>query len=267
MLAFFLSGVRSGLRGRSFQAVLILGFLLVGVAYLSSGFSPRQPRTVALDIGLSGIRITLVLLCLFWIQELVAREVERKTILHSLAYPAMRGTFVVGRYLAVLALVSLAAFALGLSLLGAVAMASAGYSQEFAVLLGYPYWITLAGIVLDVAVVAAFGTALGTVSTVSVLPLAVGLAFAIGAKALGATLDYIAQGADGDTRIMTVFGPAVGIVRWLVPDLSRLDWRNWPMYGLAPDRAEMGWATLAALSYAAILLTAGVTYFSRREFS
>lgn len=267
MLAFFTSGVRSGLRGRSFQAVLILGFLLVGIAYLSSSFSPRHPGTVALDIGLSGMRITLVLLSLFWIQELLAKEVERKTILHSLAYPARRGVFVIGRYLAVLALVFVAALALGLSLLGAVAVASEGFSQEFPVLLGFPFWAAVAGIMLDVAVVAAVGTALATVSTVSVLPLVIGLAFAIGAKALGATLDYIAQGADGDTRIVSVFGPAIGIVRWIVPDLSRLDWRNWPMYGLAPGAAEIGWAALAAVAYIAILLTVGIFSFSRREFS
>ena len=266
MLGFFLSGVRSGLRGRSFQAVLVLGFLLVGVAFLSAGFSPRHPRTVALDIGLSGIRFTLVLLSLFWIQELLAREVERKTGLHSLAYPTTRGHFVLGRYLAVVALSGMAALALGLGLLGAVAVAS-DFSQEFPVTLGIPFWITLGGVLLDIAVVTAVGTALATVSTVSVLPLAVGLAFAVGAKALGATLDYIGQGADGDTKIMSLFGPAIGAVRWIVPDLSRLDWRNWPMYGLPPGAAEIGWAATAALAYAAIVLALGILYFSRREFS
>lgn len=266
MLGYFLSGVRSGLRGRSFQAVLILGLLLVGVAYLSAGFSPRHPRTVALDIGLSGIRITLVLLSLFWIQELLAKEVERKTILHSLAYPTTRAAFVLGRYLAVIALVLMATLVLGLSLLGAVAVAS-DYAQDVPVSLGVPYWFALSGIVLDVAVVASVGIALATVSTISVLPLTVGLAFAIGAKALGATLDYIGQGADGDTQIMNLFGPLIGVVRWLVPDLSRLDWRNWPMYGLPPSPAEIGWASTAAIAYAAIVLTIGILYFSRREFS
>ncbi len=266
MLGFFLSGVRSGLRGRSFQAVLVLGFLLVGVAYLSAGFSPRHPRTVALDIGLSGIRVTLVLLSLFWVQELLAKEVERKTVLHSLAYPATRGHFVLGRYLAVVALSGMAALALGLGLVGVVAIAS-DYSQEFPVALGLPYWITLGGLWLDVAVVAAVGVALATVSTVSVLPLAVGLAFAVGAKALGATLDYIGQGADGDTTIMKTFGPAIGVVRWLIPDLSRLDWRNWPMYGLPPGAAEVGWAAAAAGAYSAVVLTLGILYFARREFS
>ncbi len=267
MFAYFVSGIRSGIRGRSFQVVLILGFLLVGVAYLSAGFSPRHPRTVALDVGLSGIRITLVLLSLFWIQELLSKEIERKTILHSLAYPTTRSSFVIGRYLAVVALGSLAALVLGLSLLAAVVAASANYSQDFPVALGLPFWATLAGLILDMAVVAALGTMIATVSTVAIMPLAIGVAFAIGAKALGATLDYLAHGADGDTDIMNVFGPAVDLVRWVVPDLSRLDWRNWPMYGLAPGGAEVGWAALMAVSYIAILLLLSIFVFSRREFS
>ncbi len=267
MLAFFLSGIRSGMRGRSFQAVLVLGLLLVGVAYLSAGFSPRHPRTVALDIGLSGIRITLVLLTLFWIQELLSKEIERKTILHSLAYPTSRSSFVIGRYLAVVALASLAALVLGLSLLIVVAAASANYSQDFPVALGLPFWATLAGLILDVAVVAAVGAAVATVSTVAIMPLAVGFAFAIGGKALGLTLDYLGHGADGDTEIMSVFGPAVGFVRWIVPDLSRLDWRNWPMYGLAPSGADVGWASVMALSYIVVVLMIGIFVFARREFS
>jgi hypothetical protein len=39
------------LRGRSFQAVFILGVLMIGAAYLSGHFSPRHPKTVALDVG------------------------------------------------------------------------------------------------------------------------------------------------------------------------------------------------------------------------
>jgi hypothetical protein len=50
----------------------------MGVAYLSASFSPRQPQTVALDVGLSGLRFSLVLFALFWVQELVGREIESR---------------------------------------------------------------------------------------------------------------------------------------------------------------------------------------------
>lgn len=267
MIAFISSGIHAGVRGRSFQAVLLLGMLLIGVAYLSAGFSPRQPRTVALDIGFSGIRFTLILLNLFWVQELVAKEIERKTILHSLAYPVFRSEFVIGRYLAVVILGILAALVLGLSLLSAVTAASGNYSQEFAADLGAPFLLTLVGLMLDAAVVAAVGVAVATVSTVAIMPLTIGMAFAIGGKALGATLDYLARGADGDTEMMAQFGPLVGFVRQIVPDLSRLDWRHWALYGLPPDPADVGLAVLMACGYIVIALASGILVFSRREFS
>jgi Cu-processing system permease protein len=78
MWQFMLSAWRAGLRSRSIQGVLVLGVLLMGVAYLSASFSPRQPQTVALDVGLSGLRFSLVLFALFWIQELVGREIESR---------------------------------------------------------------------------------------------------------------------------------------------------------------------------------------------
>ncbi|MFZ3037141.1 MAG: hypothetical protein WA112_07700 [Rugosibacter sp.] len=78
MWQFMLSAWRAGLRSRSIQGVLVLGILLMGVAYLSASFSPRQPQTVALDVGLSGLRFSLVLFALFWVQELVGREIESR---------------------------------------------------------------------------------------------------------------------------------------------------------------------------------------------
>jgi ABC-type transport system involved in multi-copper enzyme maturation permease subunit len=267
MLQFLLSGIRVGLRGRSFQAVFLLGLLLIGVAYLSGNFSPRQPRTVALDVGLSGVRVTLVLLALFWIQELIAREIDRRIILFSLTYPVSRGAFLLGRYAAVLVLVGLAAVVLGLSLLLAVTLAGGSYMQESPVRLGLPFWIAIAGLALDVAVVAAVGLWMATLSTVAVMPLAVGFCFAVAGKALGATLDYLTRGADGDTALIASVGPFIDLIRWLVPDLSRLDWREWPMYGLVPASTETTWAVAMAVAYAAMFLLFSIHALSRREFS
>lgn len=267
MLQFLISGLRVGLRGRSFHAVLLLGLLLIGVAHLSGSFSPRQPATVALDVGFSGIRLTLVLLALFWIQELVTREIDRRTILFSLTYPVSRGAFLAGRYLAVIALLWLAALALGLCLILAVALTGSGYLQEFPVSLGAAYWITLLGMLLDVAVVAAVGMWMATLSTVAIMPLAIGFCFAIGAKALGVTIDYLARGADGDTAMVAAYGPWIDAIRALMPDLSRLDWREWPMYGLQPSLEAFGWSLVMATAYAAALLLLAIRSIERREFS
>jgi ABC-type transport system involved in multi-copper enzyme maturation permease subunit len=265
MWQFMLSAGRAGLRSRSIQAILILGALLVGVAYLAASFSPRQPQTVALDVGLSGLRITLILFSLFWVQELVAREIERRTVLFALTYPVARGHYIVGRYLGVLGLIALAAALLGMLLWAVVLSLSKGYVQGFAIAPGFPYWSTVAGLWVDAAVVAAFALWVATFSTVPMLPLALGLAFAIAGKSLGAVAEYLAKGADGDPAIMR-FAPVIDAIQWVLPDLSRLDWRNWPMYGLAPDGQAVALGLVLATSYAAVLLTLAVMTFTHRDF-
>jgi Cu-processing system permease protein len=265
MWSFLVSAWRSGLRSRSIQGVLVLGVLLVGVAYLSASFSPRQPRTVALDVGLSGLRVSLILFALFWVQELVGREIERRTVLFSLTYPVARGNYVLGRYLGVIGLLALAALLLGLLLWVAVRTTGGDYQQAFVVAAGLPYWATVAGLWVDAAVVAAFALWLATLSTVPMLPLALGLAFAVGGKSLGAVAEYLAKGADGDAELMR-FAPFIDAIQWVLPDLSRLDWRAWPMYGLAPDALAVALSLLLATFYAALLLAMAVAVFSRREF-
>lgn len=266
MLEFTVSGLRSGIRGRSVQIVFVLGLVLVAIAYLAASFSPRQPRTVALDVGFSSVRFTLILLSLFWVQDLVSREIDRKIILQSLSYPVSRATYLLGRYLAVFGLVCLAATVLALSLLLAVVLSSPNYEQEFSVGLGLPFWTAILGIVLDVGVVTAVAMAVATLSTVAVLPLLIGAAFAIAGKALGPTFDYLARGADGDTQLVGEWGGRVDLVRWLVPDLSRLDWRDWPLYGAAPSGDSMVWSVLMALAYLVILLVLGWRMLEHREF-
>ncbi|MCF8176093.1 MAG: ABC-2 transporter permease [Burkholderiaceae bacterium] len=244
---------------------MILGLVLVGIAYLSAAFSPRQPKTVALDVGLSGIRFSLVMFSLFWVQELVGHEIQRRTVLFALTYPVSRGQYLIGRYLAVLGMLALAAVMLGMLLWIVVLNAGGRYEQVFGVAPGVAYWLTILGLWIDVAVVAAFALCIASLSTVPMLPFALGLAFAAAGKSLGAVAEYLSQGAGGDLEIMRL-APVVDAIHWFLPDLSRLDWRAWPMYGIAPDTSAMTGSGMVALAYIVLLVTLAVLAFNRREF-
>lgn len=267
MYPFIVSAWRSGFRGKSFHAIFVFGLLLVGVAYLTGQFSPRQPMTVALDVGLSGLRFVLVLLSLFWVQELVGREIDRRTVIFALTYPVPRAYYLIGRYLGIIALSLVATVILGLALWLAVLLTGGGYEQQFPVMLGLPYWTTIAGLWLEVAVVTAFALWIAALSTVAILPLALGAAFAIGANSLGAVRDYLSHGADNDAAMVARFDPVTSAIQWIMPDLSRLDWRLWPMYSLPPKADEVLWALAMAVAYITLMVWLAVTAFSRREFT
>ena len=266
MWSFCLSSWRAGLRSRSIQAILILGLALVGVAFLAASFSPRQPKTVALDVGFSGLRFSLVLLALFWVQELVGREIERRTVLFSLAYPVPRSEYILGKFLGITGLLAIASLFLGALLWGTVPLAGpADYQQRYSVALGAPFWLTLFGLWLDSVVVAAFALWIATLSTVNLLPLMLGTLFAIGGKSLGAVLDYMARGADGQEDMLARYNPLLDAIQWVVPDLSRLDWRVGAMYGIPVDGVIL--AIIMAAMYIGLMLAAAVLFFSRRDFN
>jgi ABC-type transport system involved in multi-copper enzyme maturation permease subunit len=267
MWQFCISAWRSGFRSRSVHAILILGVLLVGVAYLSASFSPRQPKTVALDVGLSGLRFSLILFALFWVQELVGREVERRTVLYALSYPVSRGAYIVGRYLGILGLLALAALLLGMLLWTVTLSVGGGYDQGFGLGLGLPFWITIFGVWVDAALCAAFALWIASLSTVPMLPVALGVAFAVGGKSLGAVIQYLGAGADGDVELVARYAPLIEKVQWFLPDLSRLDWRVWPMYELFPGWPAIALGLAMAVGYGITMLTLAVMTFARREFA
>lgn len=265
MLNFLFSAWRAGLRSRSIQAVLVLGVLLMGVAYLAAQFTFRQAQTVAMDVGFSGLRISLILFALFWVQDLFGREIERRSVMFALSYPVPRSHYVLGRYLGIVLLLGLSALLLGLLLLLVVLMTRGLFEQLFPIQLGTAYWLTVAGFWVDAAVVAAFAFWFTSLSTVPMLPMALGLAFAMGGKSLGAVVDYLTKG-DNVTQAMLALKPLIDAIQWVLPDLSRLDWRVSPMYAVPIDTAAMGWSVLMAIAYAGVMVSLAVWSFQRRQF-
>lgn len=267
MLQFFLASWRAGFRSRALLGYFVLGVALVFVAYLSASFSMRQLRTVALDVGLSGLRFCLVFISITLVQDLVGREIERRSVVFSLSYPCSRAYYLLGRFLGVIALSGIAAVVLALLLWIAVMLAGGSFEQEHRVVLGWAYWITIGGLWLDSVVVTSFVLLICTVATTSLLPLSAGIAFAIVGKGFGALVDYIAQGAGGQEEMAAAYRPFLSVAKWLIPDLSRLDWRVWPMYGLPPDASAVGLAALMAVLFIGAMLAFSVWVFTRREFS
>jgi Cu-processing system permease protein len=220
---------------------------------------------VAMDVGFSGLRISLILFALFWVQELFGREIERRSVMFALTYPVPRSQYILGRYFGVVLLLGLAALLLGLLLWLVVVLTRGLFEQLFPISLGISYWLTVAGFWIDAAVVAAFAFWFTSLSTVPMLPLALGLMFAVGGKSLGAVIEYLTT-EDRVSPAMLAFKPLIDAIQWVIPDLSRLDWRVSPMYALPIDAVAMTWSALMAVAYAGVMVALAVWSFQHRQF-
>ena len=265
MTSFFITTWLSGVRGRSFHVVFFLALALVAIAYLAGSFSPRHPTTVVLDVGFSGARFSMLMLVLFWSQELVSNEFDRKTVFFALTYPVPRWHYLAGRFFGIISLSATAVCLLALMLWIAVFAQNMTYQQEFPPQLGWPYWIAMGGVWLDSVVVTAMVFCLSTLSTTRAFPFVMGFLFAIGARTIGPVMEYVASGADGDMKLAERYGALLNGASWVIPDLSRVDWRVWPMYGVEPPTEHMLFSVLILLCYSFAMFMAAVLGLGRRS--
>ena len=254
---------------RSRLWLIAAGFvvLVAAVAWLSAQFSPRQPATVAMDVGLSFIRVLVPLLALLHTQDLLAREVERRQILTTLTYPRSRSSFVIARYAAVLAVAVALTVLLFAVLAAVVTLAGRDYNQMTKVALGFPYLITLFFLLLDIAVVTAFAVALATVATTPNLVLLGGIGFMIAARS-AATIVQLLEREQELVKGAQWYHLGLQNVRWFMPDLAALDVRAIALYGRMEFLPPASWALmLMALGYTAVLLIFACLRFERRQFA
>lgn len=266
LLAQSLTAWRSGFRGRGVRLIVFLGLLTSVIAWLAAEFSGRQPETVALDVGISLVRLFGALLVLFWVTELMGKDLERRTIFFVLAYPFPRSIYIVSRFLAVAGLAALAVIGLGLFSLAAWwLIAHSGYHQASPVYLqGMAMVLSL--IWLDLLTIGAFTLLIAALSTTPMLAFFVGMAFAVSARSLGPILAYLASD-EAATKLTVTYQPLLNAIHWIVPDLSRLDVRSAVLYGIWPDISTAFWSSVHVILYIVITLALAILFFQRREFN
>lgn len=267
MLDLIRLGFSVGLRGSGFRVLLILALLLIGAALLAAGFSGRHPVTVGFDVGLSGMRLVLLLMMLIWVQDLLAKDIERKTLYFMLAYPYSRAQYLLSRFVSLALLGGMATALLGGMLWAVMLMFGSDHQQLTPPALDGRYVLALIGIWLDLLVASTFAVLLCCLSITPFLPFLLGLAFALAARGLGATFDYLRNTALADPTQVRWFGPVLEYSYLWLPDLSRLDWRPAVLYGLSPDFEAIGLAVLMAVAYVALMLSIALLVFQRRNFT
>ncbi len=266
-----LSNISTGFR-LAFRARfgwLAIGSLLVLAiaAFLSAQFSGRQPATVALDIGLTVIRLLLPIVLVSMTQELLSGEFDRRYFLNTLSYPHPRHGLLLGRFIAVaiLSLVLLLLLAAALALLAWVI--GQGYAQSTPVALGIHYLITIAFIGLDLLLLTAVATMLAVVASTPSFVLIGTFGFMLVARSFSAIVELLTLNA-GVVSDADGYRSRIGILSYLLPDLGALDVRMVALYGkleLLP--ADWPWLVLSSVTYMVGLLSLAVWSLNRKRFA
>jgi Cu-processing system permease protein len=255
--------ILQGLRSRMSWLVLALAILLSISSALAGAFSARQPLIVAMDVGFSFLHFALLFLTLSWVQELIQKDQDRKTLLWALAYPIPRSSYLLGKTFGVAILLGIAALLLSIPLWLGGHFAHWGYSGSVQPHFSLWFFSNIFAAWLESVTILAFTLLIFTVATTPLLPIAIGLLFAIACKTMGSALDFLLYSDDASEAIKQHILPTLKMIRWCLPDLSTLDWRTAVLYNdhthILPTPA-----IAMALGYICLFLTLAVSRFSKR---
>lgn len=263
----FFSGLRLAARAGYLWLAGCSLFVLVVVALLAAQFSGRQPSTVALDVGLSIIRLLSPLVLVLMTQELVFREFDRRYFLNSLSYPRPRHQLLLGRFVAVVALSFGLLVAMALLLVSLVEWVGQGYAQATPVALSQHYLLTIGFVGVDILLLAALACLLAVVATTPSFVLIGTFGFMLMARSFAAIVELLSRDAlvVGDAES---YRAGVGLLGYLLPDLGALDVRMIALYGNM-DFLPADWPLLllSSLTYTVALLALAIWALQRKRFA
>lgn len=270
ILADFYQGSRIAFRSRFSSITLwFIAALLVSVI-LAAQFSARQPATVALDVGISVIRLALPLMAILMVQELFSREFERKLYLSSFTYPRARINWLLGRIVAILVLGIALLLIMGLLLAVLSMWVGHSYAQTTPINLGAPYLITLLFIAVDLLVTIAIATLLAICATTPSFVLIGTIGFIVIARSYTPIIQLLRSNPYvvsefADPRL---YQDSLGLLAFLLPDLGRLDVRMITLYDkMSFLPTEWPLLLVATLAYVIALLGIAAWVLNKREFN
>jgi ABC-type transport system involved in multi-copper enzyme maturation permease subunit len=255
---------RESVRDKVLYNLVLFAILLMGASFLIGQLTAGQDVKIIKDLGLAATSIFGLFIAVFIGIQLVAKEVERRSIYSLLSKPIDRHQLILGKYA-------------GLVLTLAVNLAM--MAAALYVVLAYMAWMlgpaALQGLdapVFDPALLQAIGLTFIELSVVT----AIALFFStFSTPMLSAALTFalfVAGRFSADLRSFrdVVDSPVAALLAgglyWVLPNLAPFDIRGQVTHG---QHIPVGYLLLTAgygLAYIAALLLGAAVIFSRRDF-
>ncbi len=251
VLALAKNTYREGVRDRLFLAVGVFGIVILAGSFIVGPLSLGEQVRITQDIGLAAISILSFLIAIMIGTGIVYREIEKRTIYTVISKPVNRWQFILGKFLGLIATVSLLVLMMTVVLVVVNWIASRSFHPQIltAVLLT---WMELTLL-----------TSLSILMSTLCSPI-LGAVFTLMLYFIGHTSADLKELAArfGSQSIKVISG----IIYYTLPNLEYLNVRSKVIHGVEVDAGYIAFASSYALLYTLVFLIIAMLVFERKEF-
>ena len=250
---------REAARNKILYSLLFFALGLIISALALGQLSVHEDRRMIRDVGLFGVDVFSVLIAIFVGVNLLYKELALKTVYTILPKPIARWEFVLGKWLGVMATLVAQIVIMGL-VLAATLMAEGGAAAVDAAL-AKALWLLL----MNVTIVTSMAMFFSAFSS----PFLSGL-FALGVFVVGRSIpDVRALGeriGGGAGNLLAGACTVLPNLHLFTPSGSALGGQAVSVHGAFVGASYLGWTTVYALGYSAVVLACAMLIFRRRDF-
>jgi ABC-type transport system involved in multi-copper enzyme maturation permease subunit len=258
---------KEGIRSRAMYGISLLALILMIVNVLISSMMMQDVGKVAVDMALSTVSFVGLLLVLFVGINLVAKDLERKTIYMVLARPISRSQYIWGKFMGIAALIVISVVILGLFAIASIVFLKGSYPEFFTRFSWLVLLLSLSFTTMSLIIVSAMSFLFASFSSTSFISLVLTIvSYLIGSSSseVKALLEIPHDIGDRSSPII-LYG--VKVAYYVFPNLSLFDIKTQAAHGLAISASYVFWTFSYGVAYCLIILLLASFIFNKREFA
>lgn len=258
---------KEGIRNRSLFGIGLLALLLLGLNITVAGFFMRDIGKVTVDMNLTALTFAGLLLVFFVGVNLMAKDIDRKTIHLVLSKPISRAQYIWGKYLGILFFVTVSLLFLTLFSCMTVVLLRTLYPDYFVGFSWLVFFVACFFVMVKLWVLTAIVVFFSSLTSSSLIA----LIFSFSSYVAGVTIEEVVfylktELAAQEKIISESLKNFIDIISYVLPNFSTFDFSLEAAHGLPIVASRLSLAFGYGTLYVVILLLLSSFIFSRREF-
>lgn len=258
---------KEGIRNRAMYGISILALIMMIANLLISSMIMQEVGKVAVDMALSAASFAGLLLVLFVGINLLAKDLDRKTIYMVLSRPLSRSQYIVGKFLGIALLVTASMVLLSIFAAASIYLVKltcgSGYFPRFS----WPLVaLSLAFNTLMLLLLSSLTFLFASFTSTSFISLMLTIASYLIGNSINDVKDLVTAPQGAGITPSPVIVKVVEVAYYAFPNLSLFDIKTQVAHGISPSGAYVFWTIAYGVVYTCLAVAIACAIFSRREF-
>ncbi|HUI45752.1 MAG TPA: ABC transporter permease subunit [Nitrospirota bacterium] len=259
---------KEGIRNRALYGITLFALLLFGATALVATMIPREVGKVSVDMALSTISFTGLLVVLFVGINLMAKDLDKRTIYTVLSRPISRSQYIVGKFFGMVLIIIATMGILSLLAMAVLVLMKMTFAADFFSRFSWQL-IILADclVVLMLILLSAVSFLFSSFTSSSFITLVLTIiTYIIGESLSGvkALVESPAQAVGFTVSPLT--RRMVEAAYYIFPNLSLFDIKVQAAHALTVSSSFVIWTVIYGLIYIVLSITLAALIFTKKEF-